>query len=135
MASNGLICKEKEGGISFGNYELSKKTKVEDFPVDGDLYKVKTFSEITKLEKNGLFLYESLPGTKVTNLFETPEGIEFTVFGEAEVQITVGLMEDTLYEVFVNEKDAGKMKTNVGGKLSLSVDLTDEKSANIRIKR
>lgn len=34
---------------------------------DGDLYKVKTFKEITKLERNGMFVYESVPGTAVTD--------------------------------------------------------------------
>ena len=51
-----LIRKESDGRLSFGNYELPSKAKVEDFPFEGDLLKVKTFNEITKLEKNGLFL-------------------------------------------------------------------------------
>lgn len=34
-----------------------RKTKLADFEVNGDLYKVKTFKEITKLEKNGTFVY------------------------------------------------------------------------------
>jgi len=135
MASSELICKEKEGEISFGNYKLTEKTKVEDFPIDGDLYKVKTYSKITKLEKNGLFLYESVPGTNVSNFIELPEGVEFSVVGDSEIQITVGLMEETLYEVYVNEKDAGNMSTNLGGKLSLSVDLTDGKVAHVKIKK
>ncbi len=135
MASSDLIRKEKKGGISFGNYNLSEKTKVEDFPIDGDLYKVKTYSKITKLEKNGLFLYESVPGTNVLNFIELPEGVEFSVSGEEEIQITVGLMEETLYEVFVNETDAGNMSTNLGGKLSLSVDLTNGKTAHVKIKK
>ena len=58
-----LICKEDNGSLSFGNYLLDSKTKKSDFEYEGDLYKVKTFSEITKLEKNGLFVYESVPGS------------------------------------------------------------------------
>ncbi len=38
-----LIRKEDNGSISFGNYNLDKKTKLSDFEVNGDLYKVKTF--------------------------------------------------------------------------------------------
>ena len=45
-----LIRTEEAGGISFGNYELETKSKLSDFEYDGDLYKVKTFREITKLE-------------------------------------------------------------------------------------
>ena len=44
-----LIRTEENGGISFGNYELPAKSKVSDFPYQGDVYKVKTFKEITKL--------------------------------------------------------------------------------------
>lgn len=49
-----LIRTEAAGGISFGNYELDTKTKLSDYEYDGDLYKVKTFKEITKLERNGM---------------------------------------------------------------------------------
>ena len=58
-----LIRTEADGGISFGDYELAAKAKKSDFEHRGDLYKVKTFKEITKLERNGLFVYESVPGT------------------------------------------------------------------------
>ena len=51
--------------LSFGDYTLSSKTKLDGFEFQGDVYKVKTFSEITKLEKNGMFVYESVPGTAV----------------------------------------------------------------------
>ena len=43
-----LIRTEADGTISFGNYELPAKSKKSDFEHDGDLYKVKTFKEITK---------------------------------------------------------------------------------------
>ena len=45
-----LIRKETDGTISFGNYLLDKKSKVSDFENAGDIYKVKSFREITKLE-------------------------------------------------------------------------------------
>lgn len=43
-----LIRTEKDGSISFGNYKLDKKCKIENFEHKGDLYKVKTYHEITK---------------------------------------------------------------------------------------
>ena len=53
-----LIRIEDDGTISFGNYMLAAKSKLQDFEFQGDLYKVKTFGEITKLERNGMFVYE-----------------------------------------------------------------------------
>ena len=52
-----LIRREDNGSLSFGNYLLQTKTKKSDFEYEGDLYKVKTFQEITKLEKNGIFVF------------------------------------------------------------------------------
>ncbi len=62
-----LIRIEDDGTISFGNYMLAAKSKLQDFEFQGDLYKVKTFGEITKLERNGMFVYESVPGTAVNH--------------------------------------------------------------------
>ena len=48
-----LIRQEENGRISFGNYLMDEKKKVLDFEENGDLYKVKPFREITKLERTG----------------------------------------------------------------------------------
>ena len=45
-----LIRSEANGTISFGDYTLGAKSKLDNFEHAGDLYKVKTFREITKLE-------------------------------------------------------------------------------------
>ena len=58
---NELIRSEQDGTLSFGNYFLDTKSKLSDFEHGGDMYKVKTYNEITKLEKNGSFVYESVP--------------------------------------------------------------------------
>ena len=60
-----LIREESDGSLNFGNYELTSKTKKDGFEYNGDSYKIKTFNEITKLERNGMFVYESVPGTVV----------------------------------------------------------------------
>lgn len=120
---NELLRNETDGSISFGNHKLASKAKLEDFKHEGDLLKVKTFKDITKLEKNGLFLYESVPGTSVLEFKETEDGVEFIVEGDEDAQITLGLNDETEYEVFIAGKNMGKMKTGLGGKISLSVDL------------
>lgn len=96
---------------------------MDGFEHAGDILKVKTFHEMTKLEKNGLFLYESVPGTSVLNFAEKEDGVEFVVEGDEDAQITIGLTDDTEYEVFVDGISTGTMTTGLGGKLSLSVEL------------
>lgn len=118
-----LIRKESDGAISFGDHTLDAKAKVEDFDVAGNLYKVKTFKELTKLERDGLFVYESEPGTSVNEFKVTENGVTFTVCGEEDAMITVGLKEDTEYNVTVGGKSVGAIKTNLGGKLSVSIEL------------
>ena len=125
MAAN-LINIESDNSLSFGDHNLAEKSKAEDFPYEGNLMKVKTFKEITKLEKNGMFVYESVPGTSVYNFTENSDGVEFFVEGNADddVQITIGLEDETEYEVIVDDAGVGKVKTNLGGKLNFSLDLS-----------
>ena len=118
-----LIRQETNGSISFGNHKLETKEKVDNFEHDGDLYKEKTFKTMTKLERNGLFVYESVPGTSVLDFSENEKGVSFLVEGDEDAQITVGLTEDTEYVVYVADQNIGKMKTGLGGKLNLSVEL------------
>ena len=120
-----LIRSELDGTLSFGDYTLDTKTKKDGFEFQGDIYKVKTFKEITKLEKNGMFVYESVPGTAVMNLNATDTGLTFQVEGPGDAQITVELEDESEYDITIDGADAGKMKTNLGGKLSLSVELGD----------
>ena len=49
--------------------------------------------------------------------------MEFVVEGDEDAQITIGLTDDTEYEVFVDGISTGTMTTGLGGKLSLSVEL------------
>ena len=130
-----LIKTESNGALSFGNYELGEKAKKEDYECAGNLYKVKTFKEMTKLERDGMFVYESVPGTAVHDFTTTAEGVEFSVCGNEDAQIILGLKEDSEYEVVVNGKSAGKMKTNLGGKLSLSVELAGMEQVAIAVKQ
>ncbi len=130
-----LLRAEPDGTISFGNYELKEKAKLENFKHDGDILKVKTFKDITKLEANESFVYESVPGTTVTNFREKENGVEFNVEGREDAQITVGLEENTDYRVYVDHADMGDMKTNLGGKLNISVELSGAGAVNVRIEK
>lgn len=130
-----LICSVADGSISFGNYRLSAKAKLDNFEHNGDLYKVKTYKEITKLEKNGMFVYESVPGTTVLNLKASENEMSFRVEGPEDAQITLELEDETEYRVFVDDVNVGHMKTNLGGKLNLSVELTEGTPVAVKIEK
>ena len=128
-----LLRSESNGNISFGNHELAAKAKLEDYEHAGDLYKVKTFQAMTKLEKNGLFLYESVPGTSVHDFCENESGVSFLVEGSQDAQITLGVADDAEYEIIVGGESAGVMKTNLSGKLNISVELEGAGQVEVKI--
>ncbi len=130
-----LIRKEADGTLSFGDFDLPAKKKLSDFEFEGDLYKVKTFKEITKLEKNGLFVYESVPGTAVTGFKADEKEIVFSVEGWEDSSITLELEPEVEYKVYVDGTNVGKMKTNLGGKLILSVELNPGQVSTIKVEK
>ena len=130
-----LIKVEKDGSISFGNYELDTKAKLDNFEVNGDSYKVKTYNEITKLEQNGNFVYESVPGTAVNGFAADDSTVKFYVEGAEDAQITVEMEADTEYSISINGEDAGKMQTNLGGKLSFSVELGGDTAVAVKVEK
>ncbi len=132
---NELIRKEENGTLSFGNTELPAKAKLDGFEHNGDLYKIKTFKEITKLEKNGTMVYESVPGTVVHNLQISDRQVTFGVECSEDAQITLELEAGKEYKIYVDGTNLGKMKTNLGGKLSFSVELTPNEIAKVKIDK
>ena len=130
-----LLRAENDGTLSFGDYTLGSKTKLDGFEFQGDIYKVKTFSEITKLEKNEMFVYESVPGTAVTNFNASEQVVTFSVSAMQDVQFTLELEADTEYVVYLDDVNVGDMKTNLSGKLSVSAELEPERSMEVKIMK
>lgn len=128
-----LIRNEKDGSLSFGNYSLPEKTKVSDFAHGGDLYKVKSFTEITKLEKNENFVFESVPGSAVFNFKSDEKATSFSIAGNSDVQITLELEPDKEYSVKVAGATAGTFRTNLGGKLVFSVDAKEDDLTDVMV--
>ena len=128
-----LIRAEVNGTLEFGDYTLEQKAKLDGFDFQGNLYKVKTFAGITKLERDGMFVYESVPGTAVESFRATADGLEFKVSGVKDAQITVGLEADSEYTVCMNGTCVNDIKTNLSGKLSLSVELDPDKYIDVKI--
>ena len=130
-----LIREEETGALSFGNFALATKTKKDGFQYQGDSYKIKTFREITKLERNGMFVYESVPGTVVHDFRATDKAVNFVVEGEEDSQVTLELEAEKEYKIHIYKVYVGKMKTNLGGKLNLSVELEPSKMVDILVEK
>ena len=128
-----IISTLENGKLAFGDYTLTEKAKKEDFPHCGNLYKIKTFNTMTKLEKNGLFLFESVPGTTVTDFEENEAGMSFKVECDKDAQITLELEPEKEYTVAMNDVNMGTMKTNLGGKLVLCVELEAEENVHVKV--
>lgn len=131
---NDLINIESDS-LDFGNYELTTKTKKDGIEYKGDIYKIKTFNEITKLEKNGMFVYESVPGTAVHGFRSSEEDVSFVVEGTETSSITLELEPETDYKIHIDDIYVGKNKTNLGGKLSISVDLEPGREVKVDVRK
>ena len=128
-----LLKAEENGSLSFGDYSLPQKTKLDDFSFEGDVYKVKTFQEITRLEKNGGVVYESVPGSAVHGYKETERQIIFETEASDDVQITLEVEPEKEYKVFVNDTNIGKLKSSLSGKISFSIELDAGETAKVQV--
>lgn len=130
-----LIRVESNGTISFGDYTRSDKSKLDNFIHNGGSYKVKTCKDITKLECNDMFVYESVPGTTVLNFDKADDKVVFSVEGAEDAQITLELEAESEYEVTINGESTGTVKTNLGGKLSFGAALEDAETISVVITK
>lgn len=130
------ILRTEDGGkLAFGDYTLSAKAKVNDFAANGGVYSLRAYREITKLECNDSFVYESVPGTDVSAFLRNSDAVSFAVTGPEDAEITLGLEPEQEYDILLNGADAGRMKTNLGGKLTLSVELEEGKAVSVEVKK
>lgn len=118
-----IIRLESDNTLSFGNYSVKEKQKVSDFEVAGDIYKVRTHNEVTRLSKNGKLLLETVPGASVHNLKVSEKLTSFLIEGFEDTQITLELEPETSYTIYVDDVNIGKEKSNLSGKISFSTEL------------
>ena len=114
---------EKDGTISFGNFLTDSKKKVVDFEVNGDLYYVKTYSEITRLEKNSKLLLEAVPGAAIHNLYMDGKKVSFSIEGKDDIHVIMELEPNTEYRVIVDDFIVGSVCGILSGKVNFSVDV------------
>lgn len=130
-----LFRSEENGTLSFGDYTLDTKAKKDKIEFEGDIYKVKTFKTMTKLDKNGQLIFESVPGSAVHNFAATTDGVAFEIEASEDVQVTLEVEPEQEYRVYIDNTNVGTMKANLGGKLILSVELNPGMTAMVRVKK
>ena len=78
---------------------------------------------------------ESVPGTAVEHFKMTEDVLSFEVSGAEDAQFTVELEADSKYEVYMDDVSVDKMTTNLSGKLSISAELNENSSVEVKIVR
>jgi len=78
-------------------------------------------------------VYESVPGTVVTHMKADGTGIQFMAEGLEDTSVTLELEPEKEYEVFIGGINAGRMKTNLGGKLVLSIEVDPGQVKEVRV--
>ena len=113
-----------KGFIDFGGFTQTEKQKVDDFELNGDVYKLKTHNVITRLEKNGSLLFESVPGTQIKDFNVTEKVVEFIAFGFGNTMITLELEPEKEYQIMIDDKIVGETKSTLSGKINFSAELS-----------
>ena len=80
-----------------------------------------------------MFVYESVPGSAVENFKLTDTEVAFQISAPEDVQFTLELEPEMEYAVTISGTDIGKMKTNLGGKLVLSIEMDPDQSYDVKV--
>jgi len=134
MAVIGEIIIISNGKLSFGDYSSNEKQKVSDFELNGNLYNVKTYRLLTRLEKNNGLLMEIVPGGTVHDLEVLEDSAQFWIEGYDNSQITMELEGSTDYKIYVDNVQVGLSTSSKSGKISFSLEL-GEKVKEVRVVR
>jgi len=131
---DGIITLNQNGGLNFGGFAFAQKQKQDGFTVNGDVYKIKTHNEITRLEKNDALLFETTPGVLVDDFQSDAHFCAFSAKGSGDTQITIELLPETNYRVIEDEVSLGDSKTNKTGKITFSAELS-ETAKKIKVEK
>jgi hypothetical protein len=112
---------------------VADKQKVE-FEANGDVYKVRTHKDVTRLSKNTQLLIETVPGATVHNLSVGTRVTTFGIEGNGGTQITLELESDSHYTIYIDDVSIGNISTNFAGKISFGMELT-EKAQLVKIEK
>ena len=60
--------------------------------------------------------------------------MSFLVEGESDAQITLELGEEKEYEIEIDGVNSGRIKTNLGGKLTINVETKEDTAKKVVVK-
>jgi len=78
-------------------------------------------------------VYESVPGSTVTKFKGNPDVVEFEVEAPSDISFTLEMEPSTEYKLVVDGVSAGRIPTNVGGKLNASLSLNEGAKSSVKI--
>lgn len=133
VIDNAIMVAEDKS-LSFGNYIVTEKQKINDFNVDGDIYKLRTHNEITKLTKNEKLLIETYPGAAIHNFKVSEKVTTFGIEGYKSTSVTLELEAGATYSLFIDDVNLDKIKANLSGKLNFSIELNSDVK-NVKIEK
>ena len=70
----------------------------------------------------------------VKELLRTEE-VAFQISAPEDVQFTLELEPESEYEVLLDGVSAGKMTTNLSGKLSVSVEISEGEAVDVKVEK
>jgi len=114
---------DTDGTLCFGGHTLAGKHKSGDFEAGGDIYRVKTDEYLTRIEKNGRLLFESVPCSTVRGFSLNDKACAFTLAGLRSTQVTMELEPEVDYDIVIDGVSAGVSRSNIASKLNFSVEL------------
>ena len=127
MNNNNMLV--KDGKLNFGNYAVTEKIKINDFEHMGNVYSLRAHDQVTRLEKNGELLLETVPGSAIFDFVFDEKGCAFVIESNTGVQVTLGLAPETAYDLAIFDAKGAEtheeIETNRSGKLSFGVELSD----------
>lgn len=118
--------------LDFGDYNLDEKVK-DTIELNGIKYRVKTHEEITRLERDELMIYESVPGTNVYNFSYNSEEIYFDVEGKGNTSLIIAVNQDKTYNIFVNNEEYLSINILAGGKIQFLINFDENERVAVRL--
>jgi len=136
IISEGIRINEN-GSISFGDYLVAEKLKINDFSHGGANYSLRTHKDVTRLERNGELLFEAVPGAAVHDFVIAEDACQFGISGSGGCMVTICLEPQTEYSYTTCATDGHPVSITANrqsGKATIALTLAEE-AQNIVIKK